>query len=107
MFEESPFRHSSIASQPSPSKELPKRSKSPPRSCEEWLASKGQQNVLTSGRGAASNARGSWPERAPEGEQLLGDNLPGDEGGLILGTLEDIKRDIQTHARETNYLCYC
>ena len=103
MFEESPFR---IASQLSPSKELPKRLKSPPRSYEEWLASKGQgqKNVLTPGRGAASSARGSWPERAPEGEQLLDDRSSGDGEGLILGTLEDIKRDIQTHARETNYL---
>ena len=104
MFEESPFRLSSVASQPAPSKESPKRPKSPPKSCDEWLASKERKAfVHLASESAASSAAGSWPEREPKGEQLLDGPAPSDGGGLVFGTLENIKADIQRHAREKPY----
>lgn len=103
MFED-PFRLESIASLTTPSKQLPKRPKSPPKSCQEWLASQESSpfhHVAGPEEGGASaNDPTSWPKRAPEGEQLLDGAL---ESHGILGTLDSIKEDIQRHAREAHY----
>ena len=62
-------------------KEAPKRPKSPPRSCEDWLSSEGITQWPCSTRGDA--------EESPK---------PDD----ILGTLDDIRTDLMTHSRELN-----
>ena len=95
MFED-PFRLGSIAGLQTPPKELPKRPKSPPKSCREWLASQEQQLPRHGARPEEGGASPSWPKRAPEGERLFEASAV-DSG--ILGSLENIKADIQRHAR--------
>ena len=80
-----------------PAKPPAKRPKSPPKSCEEWIAS---QKGKTTAYALGTNAGASWPEPAPEGEELLDGPESKDGTGSILGTLESIKDDIQRHARK-------
>ena len=90
-----------VGSVTTPSKQPPKRPKSPPKTCEEWIASRNGE--ISGGIGKARGAKiaaASWPERAPEGEELFDGPVSEDGAGLILGTLESIKEDIQRHARE-------
>lgn len=84
-------------SQPPESKQLSKRPRSPPKSCEEWLRS--QEQGTTNCRTPAAS---SWPKRAPQGEQLLEEPVLNDGANLIFGTLENIKADIQRHARKSS-----
>ena len=63
-------------------KETPKRPKSPPRSCEDWLSTEGITQWPCSTRGDV--------EESPK---------PDD----ILGSLDDIRTDLMTHSRELNW----
>ena len=109
-----PFQPQSVtALQVSPSKEAPKRPKSPPKSSEEWILSQAQEqqkqelslgpNVKKKKRGLQDGdhliAAEAWPKRAPRGERLLEESERKDKANRIFGSLEDIKDDIQTHAR--------
>ena len=63
-------------------KETPARPRSPPHSYEEWMSREG----IT-----------QWPLVRPSSAE---DSIPPES---ILGTLEDIKEDLKTHAREDHY----
>ena len=106
-----PFQPPSVtALQESPYKEAPKRPKSPPKSSEEWILSQEQNQELSLGLNANKKKRGlqdgdhliaaeAWPKRALRGERLLEESERKDKANRIFGSLEDIKEDIQIHAR--------
>ena len=80
----------------------PPRPKSPPKYYEEWVTSKAAQHLITPARPASlssseSHADDQWPVHDPEHGVLVGGDS--DKGDLLLGTLEDIKTDLQKHAR--------
>ena len=102
-----PFQPQSVVALQASPKEAPKRPKSPPKTSEEWILSQEQIGLgLRSAKKIDLQdgdhylvAAEAWPKRAPEGERLLDESERKDKANLIFGSLEDIKDDINRHAR--------
>lgn len=89
-----PFQpHSSLDEEEK--KNVPTKPKSPPKNYEEWITSNAAHH-LTRATQSSLSGHAQWPVGEPEHEVLVRGNAKED---LLLGSLDDIKTDLQTHAR--------
>lgn len=73
-------------------KEVPKRPKSPPRTCDEWFCRAGISQ---------------WPSHSPdEALDITDARCRVERGGkeVVMGSLEEIRSDLEAHSRKWKYL---